>query len=58
MARFVGVETRLEGEGLLCPPLVGKVRRQPDPNDLLRRMQTLMAEVELRRLYEEPRDEG
>ena len=37
LARIVGIETRLDGQ---CPypSLVGKARRQPDPNELLKRM--------------------
>ena len=55
LARLVGVETRLEGDATY-PSLAGQVRRKPDPNGLLRRMEKLMRGVELRRLYEEPRD--
>ncbi len=55
LARIVGIETTLDG---LCPypSLVGKARRQPDPNQLLRKMQKLTARVELKSLYTEPND--
>ncbi len=55
VARIVGIETTLDG---LCPypSLVGKARRQPDPNELLRRMQKLMTSNEVKSLYTEPND--
>ncbi len=55
LARIVGIETRLDGQ---CPypSLVGKARRQPDPNELLKRMKMLMTSNEVKLLYTEPSD--
>ncbi len=53
VAKIMGIETKLDGLWPY-PSLVGKVRRVPDPNDLLGRMKKLMAGVELKRLYTEP----
>lgn len=55
LARIVGIETNFDGY-LPYPSLVGKVRCQPDPNGLLRKMQKVMASVKLTMLYTEQKD--
>jgi hypothetical protein len=55
LAKILGIKTTLDGNEPY-PSLVGQMRRQPDPNELLRKMERLIALNELKRLYTEPND--
>jgi hypothetical protein len=56
LSAMLGIETAFDGE-LIYPSLIGTLPCEPDPNELLAKMQRLMATVELPLLYTEPNDE-
>ena len=53
----IGIRTKYDG-GPIYPSLVGRSRGPVDPHDLLRRMEGLMATVDVTTLYTEPEDEN
>jgi hypothetical protein len=53
---IVGIETNLDGEPLY-QSLAARLSCKPDPDELLAKMQKLMAAVELPLLYMEPNDD-
>jgi len=53
---ILGIKTAFDGDPIY-PSLVGRLSSTPDPNELLVKMQRLMATVELPSLYIEPNDE-
>ncbi len=53
---IVGIETRFDSEPIY-QSLIGLLPCRPDPDELLEKMQMLMATVELSLLYAEPSDE-
>ncbi len=57
LEKILGIKTTLDNQ-FPYPSLLGQTPRQPDPNDLLRRMQKLMGVAELKSLYTEPNDKG
>jgi len=53
---ILGIETKLDGEPVY-QSLVARLANKPDPDELLAKMQRLMATIELPLLYTEPNDE-
>lgn len=56
LASIVGIETEFDGEPIYLS-LVGRVSCKPNPNEMLAKMQRLIATVGLPSLYTEPNDE-
>ena len=55
LLEVLGIRTKLEGHPIY-PSLTGRMRRRPDPDDMMAKLKDLLATTEVRLLYTEPND--